>query len=174
MSFIIRRWAASTYIYVMLSNQCMSSFSGMIDAEKEADKRALDQVAKLFQRPDQLEKLDALRKKADGKRVRVFCYYLICIRSLCLLGSCWSDAANGCSLAIGGHTRCSRPSKPCEQRHFDYWKGVSEVNKQQRFSNALQHEQRDDATTNSDRAARAHEQSERGESGAQSICSRHE
>ena len=41
----------------------------MLDAEKEADRRALDQVAKLFQRPDQLEKLDALRKKADGKRV---------------------------------------------------------------------------------------------------------
>ncbi|TKR96038.1 hypothetical protein L596_010116 [Steinernema carpocapsae] len=39
--------------------------------EKEAEAAALAQVAKMFQRPDQLEKLDALKKKAERKKAAV-------------------------------------------------------------------------------------------------------
>lgn len=37
--------------------------------EQKAEAQALEYVANLFQRPDQLEKLDVMRKKADGKKV---------------------------------------------------------------------------------------------------------
>jgi hypothetical protein len=45
--------------------------------EQKAEAKALDYVANLFQRPDQLEKLDVLRKKADGKKVLVPFKFLI-------------------------------------------------------------------------------------------------
>lgn len=37
--------------------------------EKEAHAAALVQVAQMFQRPDQLEKLESLQKRADRKKV---------------------------------------------------------------------------------------------------------
>lgn len=41
-----------------------------VDAiEKEAHAAALVQVAQMFQRPDQLEKLDTFKKRADRKKV---------------------------------------------------------------------------------------------------------
>lgn len=41
-----------------------------IDAiEKEAHAAALVQVAQMFQRPDQLEKLDTFKKRAERKKV---------------------------------------------------------------------------------------------------------
>lgn len=43
-----------------------------IDAiEKEAHAAALVQVAQMFQRPDQLEKLDTFKKRADRKKTAV-------------------------------------------------------------------------------------------------------
>lgn len=43
-----------------------------VDAiEKEAHAAALVQVAQMFQRPDQLEKLDAFKKRADRKKVNL-------------------------------------------------------------------------------------------------------
>ncbi|KAI6192027.1 Proable exocyst complex component Sec6 [Aphelenchoides bicaudatus] len=39
--------------------------------EQKAEAQALEFVANLFQRPDQLEKLDFMRKKADGKKAAV-------------------------------------------------------------------------------------------------------
>ncbi|KAI6224334.1 Proable exocyst complex component Sec6 [Aphelenchoides fujianensis] len=41
------------------------------NAEQQAEMRALEQVQGMFQRPEQLEKLDLVRKKADGKRAAV-------------------------------------------------------------------------------------------------------
>lgn len=48
--------------------------------EKEAHAAALVQVAQMFQRPDQLEKLDTLKKRADRKKVITFLgFYCYCI-----------------------------------------------------------------------------------------------
>lgn len=43
--------------------------------EKNVEAAALAQVASMFQRPSQLEKLDVLKKRADRKKVRNDEYY---------------------------------------------------------------------------------------------------
>lgn len=37
--------------------------------EQKAEANAIEYVANLFQRPDQLEKLEVMHKKANGKKV---------------------------------------------------------------------------------------------------------
>ncbi|VDO38019.1 unnamed protein product [Brugia timori] len=50
----------------MRKNKCNMDIDAI---EKEAHAAALVQVAQMFQRPDQLEKLDTFKKRADRKKV---------------------------------------------------------------------------------------------------------
>ncbi|OZC07540.1 exocyst complex component 3 family protein [Onchocerca flexuosa] len=52
----------------MLINKCIMDVDAI---EKEAHAAALVQVAQMFQRPDQLEKLDTFKKRADRKKTAV-------------------------------------------------------------------------------------------------------